>query len=299
MIHARQIGSLGVGSLLMVAGCAAGGGADATESACTIQQHSVPLPAGLAENSGVAIGQRAQDVLWIHNDSGDDPVVYAVSAAGALIGRVRVEGAKNRDWEDIATGPCPQGSCLYIGDIGDNAEDRRDVDVYRVSEPDPRSTTTAKADRFQLRYPDGARDAEALFVLPSEEIFIVTKGIDSPVEVYRYPPPLRPGRTVVLERVAALSPPARDEVLRVTGASASPSGDWVSVRTYGWLMLYRTEQFVAGNTEPALLVNLSPLGEAQGEAVALADDGTVILGSEGPSKRATGTLARLLCRLPA
>lgn len=39
--------------------------------------------------------------------------------------------------------------------------------------------------------PDGPRDIEAMYVLPTDQIFFVTKGRNHPVTIYRYPSPLR------------------------------------------------------------------------------------------------------------
>ncbi len=254
---------------------------DIPSPGCDIRDRSIVLPTELSESSGVAFSRTSPGVLWTHNDSGDGPTVYALDAAGELLGEVRVEGANNRDWEDIAVGPCPAGSCLYLADTGDNDGKRDDVDLYRVPEPDPRSVASAAAERYRIRYPEGPRDAEALFVLPSGQPFVITKGRREPVELFRYPLPLRPDETVTLERVATIEPAAQDEVLQVTGADAGPDGEWIAVRAYRALMLYRTVDLLAGKTQPALLVDLTPVGEMQGEAIALRDDGTVVLSSEG------------------
>ena len=88
----------------------------------------------LAEASGIAASRRTPGTLWAINDSGD-PVVYALDAKGAVTGRVRVTGAQVEDWEAIAAGPCKSGSCLYVGDIGDNNGTRKQITIYRVPEP--------------------------------------------------------------------------------------------------------------------------------------------------------------------
>lgn len=284
------------GALALCVAC--GTGEDARAIGCDVRQRSITLPPELSESSGLAMSRRTPGVLWTHNDSGDEPVVYAVGAGGELRGAVRVAGAENRDWEDIAVGPCPAGSCLYVADTGDNEAKRDEVHVYRVPEPDPGASVTAEsAERLSMRYPGGPRDVEALFVLPSGELFVITKGRRKPVEVFRYPLPVRPGETVELERVATLKSAAQDEVLQVTGADASPDGEWIAVRAYRALMLHRTEELLAGNAVPVYLTDLTPVAEAQGEAVALADDGTVVLSSEGV-KEVPATLTLLTCSLP-
>src|SRR5687767_2251902 len=88
------------------------------DNVCTSAGRLSSLPA-LPEASGVALSRRSPGLLWSHNDSGE-PMVFAVDTAGVAKGRVRVAGARVTDWEDISVGPCAQGSCLYIADIGDN-----------------------------------------------------------------------------------------------------------------------------------------------------------------------------------
>ena len=75
------------------------------------------------------------DVLFAHNDSGDRSRFFAVSRTGADLGVFEVTGAQNVDWEDMDRGPCPAGSCLYIGDIGDNDGSRLAYTVYRMTGP--------------------------------------------------------------------------------------------------------------------------------------------------------------------
>ena len=70
-------------------------------------------------------------------------------------------GAEAIDWEDIAA----RGRTLYVGDIGDNLAARPNVTVYRFAEPPPGVTSVA-AQRIDLRYADGAHDAETLLVDP-------------------------------------------------------------------------------------------------------------------------------------
>ncbi|HEX9107875.1 MAG TPA: hypothetical protein VF832_11615, partial [Longimicrobiales bacterium] len=159
----------------------------AASAACAPALRVADLPSVLNESSGLAASRRHPGVLWTHNDSDGEPAVYAIDTRGRLLGTVRVTGARNVDWEDIALGPCAAGDCLYIGDIGDNDAVRGEVQLYRVPEPAPGDAATAPAERLTLVYPDGPRDAEALFVLPDSSVYIVSKGRKSPVAVYRVP----------------------------------------------------------------------------------------------------------------
>src|SRR5690606_28459365 len=101
---------------------------------------------------------------------GNDPDLFALDAAGRIVQKVRVAGAEITDWEDIDGGPCPEGYCLYVGDIGDNGAKRDAVTVYRVPEPAAGASEVAGAVALQARFPGGARDAEGLFVLPTGDL---------------------------------------------------------------------------------------------------------------------------------
>src|SRR5262245_24793746 len=71
---------------------------------------SVAILPDISEASGVALGSGSPTRLWVINDS-DLPVVYGVDLEGRTINRVLVTGARVYDWEDLATGPCPEGRC--------------------------------------------------------------------------------------------------------------------------------------------------------------------------------------------
>ena len=172
---------------------------------------------GLPEASGVAASIRTAGMLWSHNDSGE-PVVLAVGSDGATIGRVTIAGASVGDWEDIDVGPCSSRSCLYIGDIGDNFAKRKDVVIYRVPEPEANAGTSEPAESMHLTYPDGPRDAEALFVLPNGTVFIVTKGERGPIALYRLPSEFRDGAKAQLERVATVAESEGEERRFATGS---------------------------------------------------------------------------------
>ncbi|HEX2190843.1 MAG TPA: hypothetical protein VHG51_18190 [Longimicrobiaceae bacterium] len=293
---APSLPTLALLALLALAACGPGdvpGGA--AGAACSVEQRSVPLPETVSESSGLAESRRRPGIFWTHNDSGGDAVLFAMDAGGRLLGTVAVTGAQNRDWEDVAAGPCPAGACLYVADTGDNEAGRRNVELYRVPEPEPGAAATAPAERMTLRYPGGPRDSEAMFVLPDGGIYLVTKGRRNPVELYRVPGVFRAGATATLQRVSSLSTAEPGRINQVTGAAATPDGTRVAVRTYTGLYLFRTADLLASSEPTADRVDLASLGEPQGEAVEIRDDGSVFLTSESPGKGEPGVLSRLAC----
>ncbi len=306
--------ALAVAALLAAAGCTAddapargrppqAAAAPATQPArCRVAQKGHSLENGLEESSGLAESRTRPGVYWSHNDSGNGAELFLVAIDGRNLGRVKVEGATNHDWEDMAAGRCPGGTgeCLYIADTGDNARGDRGgkpaVRLAVVPEPAP-GATTVRAREYRGLLPGERTDIEAMAVLPDGRIYLVSKGLRNEVELFRWPTPLREDAPVTLERVRQLAPVAVELGDRVTGASASPNGRWVAVRTYAAVAFYRTEDML-GSGGPVSQLDLESLAEAQGEAVSLADDGTVVLTSEGPGHGLPGSIAHLRCVLP-
>jgi hypothetical protein len=280
---------------------AADGGASVAEAPCDSAVAIASLPTALNEASGAAFSRAHPDLIWTHNDSGTEPYLYAVDTLGAMVHRVAVDEPADpeniRDWEDIATAACADGSCIYIADIGDNAATRTVARIVRLREPDidgrPRAAA-ADVRVFPFRYPDGPRDAEAIFVLPGERVHIVTKGRSGPVALFRYPGQLRDD-TVTLEHVRDLTPGLVQLPDQVTGAAVAQDGRNVLIRTYSYLMRYEigSDGSVAENGTRA---SLASAGEPQGEAIAWRADGAVFLLGEKGFDRESGVLARLSCR---
>ncbi|HEX8906356.1 MAG TPA: hypothetical protein VF771_16020, partial [Longimicrobiaceae bacterium] len=164
--------------------------------------------------------------------------------------------------------------------------------------PEPGAAATAQAREYTAEYPGRGTDIEAVAVLPDRRVLLVSKGNNDPVQLFLWPTPLKADSGTVLERVRQLEPEPEDLGDRVTGASASPDGRFVAVRTYAALALYRTQDLL-GSGRPFAQMDLDPIAEPQGEAVSLANDGIVVLTSEGPgSKHIPGTISRLRCSLP-
>ena len=221
-------------------------------------------------------------------------MLVALDERGRVTGRIPVPDAKVEDWEAMAAGPCPSGSCLYIADIGDNDANRERITVYRTSEP--AGAAQARAEALHARYPDGKHDAETILVTPKGEIFIVTKGETGPVALYIFPPDAKPGTAVELVRVGepqvSNGGDAKD---RITDGAVSPDGAWVVLRTKVDLRFFPAAAFLSGNWGEAGRVEVGVLGEPQGEGVTFADDRTLLLAGEGGGKSRPGTFARLAC----
>ncbi|MEX2281057.1 MAG: hypothetical protein WEE89_01065 [Gemmatimonadota bacterium] len=264
--------------------------------ACGPPEITGRLPSELREASGIASSALHPGVIWVVVDGGG-PVLTAIDSTGRIIARIEVAGAGNTDWESLAVAPCGQQSCLYIGDIGDNLRARESIRIYRVAEPGLADRTTAPADRFAFRYPDGAHDAEAVFILPDELPYVITKGRSEPISVYRAPAPLTSDSVTTLRLVQPLSASFVQLPDMITGAGATADGQWVVLRTYASVQLYR---MVEGSMQPQLPgrgIELEALKESQGEGADLRADGTILLLSEKGLGDGPAPLSRVRCSL--
>lgn len=286
-------GLLILGAALLAAGCpwnAAG------TTGCRPLGPPVALPEALHESSGIAQSLIHPGVLWTHND-GREPILHALNQEGHLLATLRVEGARMRDWEDLAISPCDGGSCIYLADTGDNLEGRPQIQLLRLHEPDVLEDGSREAQVFPMVLPQGPRDIEAIFILPGEEVHLVTKGRNHANTVYRYPPPLRSGEVVTLEEVQTLSEGAMSIPAQVTGAGASQDGRMVVIRTYQDLTFYRVEEGILVPMDGGR-VNLRTLEEPQGEGVAFGRDGYLFLTTEAGNFGGVAALRVLECSLP-
>lgn len=254
-------------------------------------------PALLLETSGIVASRAHPGILYAHNDSGDVARVVALDDQGALVARLDITGASNVDWEDIAIGPCPAGSCIYVGDIGDNALNRSTKTVYRFPEPAlvPGQVATTIAitgvEAFPFSYPAGPdlfENAETLLVHPvSGDVYVVTKEAPgTPSTVYTFPRPLTAGSTATLTRLARLPFPAGTDP-DISGGDIDPCGTSVLL-LIGGVRAYVLTPTTGGAFDTAFtaagplaqLRTVPVASEANGEAISwnAAGDGFFTLG---------------------
>ena len=249
---------------------------------CPCVQWGNPRNAGLVteplvELSGLVASRAQPGVLYAHNDSGDTARFFAIGVDARLLQTFTLDGATANDWEDIALGPCPSGTCVYLGDIGDNLRIRTNYAIYRVPEPQVTSgTTSVPWVRFAYEYPSAARhNAEAIFMHPvTGRLYLVTKEDTAPSEVYRFPLPFDAAKTAVLERVATLTVPSQTD-RPLTAADVNPCGTAVLLRMYNRLVELRLP---ANETDFEKIFLVEPVtvpfaNEGQGEAVAYSASG--------------------------
>ena len=209
----------------------------------------------LTELSGLCRSLASDDWLWGHNDSGDTARLFRVGLDGSDGGVVEVPEAHAIDWEDIASFRWQGKPALLIGDIGDNAAQRPAITLYAVSDPGAKGRRASLLWQLNLRYPDGARDAEGLAVDPLSGDILVLSKRERPPLVYLAAMPVEapePGAVLMLEAlgpVLHLSVPTAADLaddpkyglLRdwPTALDIAPDGSSAVVTTYKDAYRYR------------------------------------------------------------
>lgn len=182
--------------------------AAAAPSGFTITAPGVSSPVGMAADS-------EDDCYWVTDgSSASSDSLIAVDASGARVRNMtwqaRTHSIQALSWAN---------GVLYVGDIGDQQTDRSSIQVLS---PLATSGTSTSWKAWDLTYPDGAHDADAMAVSPKGNIYVVTKG-PSPA-IYRSPGALSRSGQNLLEKVAQA--PAG-----VTDAVFLPGGQKLAVRT--------------------------------------------------------------------
>jgi hypothetical protein len=223
--------SIAVASLLVQ--CAALVCEPSLELLGTLDRQRIP------EASGIVKSRRYPEIFWVHNDSGNPPLLFAIRRDGRIVRQFRVE-APNIDWEDIAIDD--QGH-LYIGDIGNNGGMLPLRVIYRIDEPDPAGTLDralrASAATFYT-FPAKERfDAEGL-VYDRGTAILVAKYLDRrqaglfTLSLETPAPLLRPARPRSIGDLSEFSEPA-------TGAALSDKRDLLAVCSSEVTRVYQRE----------------------------------------------------------
>ena len=209
----------------------------------------------LSEVSGIVKSMQG-NFYWVHNDSGDNPRIFAIAPDGVPLkpgwmpGNVEeweghaIAGAAHFDWEDIALAD----GVLYVADVGNNGNARRDLGVYVVNEPNPLAVPRMRAlKHLPVRYPDQHGypgdvwdfDCEGVFVADGRLHFLTkhrqsgrVNSASPGVKLYRLDTD-----HVDRENVLTLLG-RRDDVTHATAADLSPDGRRLAVASYRALWIF-------------------------------------------------------------
>lgn len=187
---------------------------------------------GADEVSGLAASVQTPGLLWAHNDGNKGSRLFALSSNGAAKGILELTGAVLVDPEDIAIAPCNGNQCIYLADTGDNTLTRTSVQIYEIDEPaDFRGIVQIGYRVFDIAYPDGPHDAEALFVDPRDGAsYVIIKQQAPSSAVFAMPRVAGVATTAV--PIAELAIPGGAELVTAADLRVDDCGVRLAIRTY-------------------------------------------------------------------
>jgi len=145
----------------------------------------------LGETSGII---NFDGKIITHNDSGGESALYEIDiTTGKIKKKVIIKNAKNVDWEDIAQ----DDQFIYICDIGNNSNTRKDQIVYKISKLDYLNNKEVIAEKIEIHFIEQNNftktdnstnfDAEAVVNI-GDNLFLFTKNWgDLKTSVYKVP----------------------------------------------------------------------------------------------------------------
>ncbi len=250
------------------------------------RKKSFTIDARLKEISGIEFDKRKR--LWAINDGGDEPNLYQLDKNGKITRSIRIENAKNWDWEDMTQDFFGH---FFVGDFGNNSKDRQWMTIYKIENPIDIKTDTTKAEIIKFTHPDfrseqdegvfkdAHYDIEA-FIYYKRKLYLFTKNRTSPFDgktrLYRIGDHAANFRAEYVDEFKTCT--IIKELCWITSAALSPDRSKLVLLDSERLWLFENWQgddFFSGDSYQ---INLGIV--TQKEAVAFYDDNTVVFTDE-------------------
>ena len=148
-------------------------------------QTDYPLPSQLSEISGLE--KWNDSTLIAINDGGNEPILFLLNLNGQITRKISVSNASNIDWEALAI----DDNYVYIGDIGNNMNERKDLCIYRMNRGEIAHSSTVIAEKMNISYKEQRTfpplnkerhfDAEAMTFFEGQ-LWIFTKNSTKPFD---------------------------------------------------------------------------------------------------------------------
>ena len=167
-------------------------------SSNAISLPSIELPAKtgnlqndeLNEASGISASLTLPGVLYVINDSGNAPRLYAIDEQGQSLATWDI-AVRNRDWEDLARISYAGENYLVIGDTGNNLLRDRCATLHFILEPSMPVTSAelSPSNSVDVCFDDGPHNIEAIAITDGRLYMLSKEPVSSagrnPSNVYR------------------------------------------------------------------------------------------------------------------
>lgn len=242
------------------------------------------LPKKLKEVSGIIYSSQDK-LLWMLEDSGNSNVIYGLNAEGEIEKNITIEDTQNKDWEDITMDK--EGN-LYIGDFGNNDNERKDLCIYKMDKKTLSAESAIPAYKISFAYPEQKDfppkktqmfyDVEGFFEFKNN-FYLVTKnrskGFDGTAFVYKIPNTQGFHQAVLMGEFKTCE---NYNHCVITSVTISPDTSKVAVLTHDKIFLF--ENFTATNFLNGTKTELELNHFSQKEAISFIDNDRLFIADE-------------------
>ena len=227
--------------------------------------------------------------LWALEDSGNENKLYKIGEDGKTRSEITITNLENTDWEELAS---DKDGNLYIGDFGNNENDRKDLAIYKIDSSSLNGKTVKYTVKIAFIYPQQTEfppkksqrmfDCEAFFEMDGN-FYLFTKNRSAKFDgqFYVYKVPNKAGNHKA-ELLATLTTCDTYKKCAVTAADISPDGTKAVLLTGDKLFVFTG--FANGDFAKAPM-KMYELGHvSQKEGLAFKDDNTLLIADEKDKK---------------
>jgi hypothetical protein len=222
-------------------------------------------------------------LYWIIEDSGNKSVVYGIDAEGKTKAELKLDN-ENNDWESLASDK--EGN-LYVGDFGNNDNDRKDLKIYKVSKEYVKDGDAKVSAVTNFSYPEQTEfppaknsrffDCEA-FIEYKGNFFLFTKnrssGSDGSFNVYKVPNRAGNYKAQLIGKLTT----CEKSDCQVTGADISSDGSKIILLTAD--VVYLLTNFSENDFNNAKMEALALKHNTQKEGICFKDSHAIMIVDE-------------------
>lgn len=246
------------------------------------------LPKKLKEVSGITYFPET-NLIYTIEDSGNKNAIYVINSAGKLAKTITISNATNVDWEDITK---DKNGNVYIGDFGNNHNERKDLCIYKVNKNQLNNEVASAEYKISFSYPEQTEfppkkkelfyDVESFF--EHEGYFYLftknrSKNFDGTAFIYKIKN--APG-TQKAVKIGAFKTCDNYNHCVLTSATISPDGKKVVLLSHDKIVLFKGfkgDLFHKGSQTEIKLNHFS-----QKEAIVFKDNNTLLIADEKTNK---------------
>ena len=252
----------------------------------TILKHVAQFPNSLKEVSGIAY---KNNLIYSIEDRGNENHVTVLDLSGKIQKTITLNNIQNNDWEDLTF---DTNGNLYIGDFGNNANDRKDLAIYKINQSDLNNETAEVAYTVSFEYPeqkdfppkkkDLMFDVEGFFEFQNFFYLFTknrSKGFDGSSYVYKIPNTAGHHKAELIKTINTCSD---YENCAITSAAISPDQTKFVLLSHSKIWLF--ENFSPDNIADGKMSEIDLDHFSQKEAVTFKNNETLLIADERVKK---------------